>query len=101
LPIRASTLGSAEEFGTDTDTQEARDDAQVKPRYWAFAITNSGTSHVEIVVDRRLHWLSATLVEIEHFRSEIRNPTTPPLNPATTIVAGNAVRSAGIPLAVI
>ena len=56
---------------------------------------------LEIVVGRRLHWLSATLVEIEHFRSEIRTSTTPPLNPATTIVAGNAVRSAGIPLAVI
>ena len=42
---------------------------------------------LEIVVGRRLHWLSATLVEIEHFRIEI--------------VAGNAVRSAGIPLTVI
>jgi hypothetical protein len=94
-------LGSAEGFGAGTKIQVARDHAQVKPRYWAFAITNSAASHVEMVVGRRLHWLSATLVEIEHFRSEIRTSTTPPLNPATTIVAENAVRSAGIPLAVI
>ena len=101
LPSRALTLGSAEEFGADTDIQEARNHAQVNPRYWAFAITNSAASHVEMVVGRQLHWMSATLVEIEHFRSEIRTSTTPPLNPATTIVAGNAVRSAGIPFAVI
>ena len=36
---------SAEEFGADTDIQEARNHAQVNPSYWAFVITNSGASH--------------------------------------------------------
>ena len=37
--------GSAEEFGADTDIQEAQNHAQVNPSYWAFVITNSGASH--------------------------------------------------------
>jgi hypothetical protein len=45
LPIQALTLGSAKEFGADSHEQEARNHAQVNPRGWAFAITNSGASH--------------------------------------------------------
>ena len=42
----------------------------------------------------RLHWLIAALVETEHLQLPLLIPLL------ATIVAGNAVRSAGIPLAV-
>ena len=41
----------------------------------------------------RLHWLIAALVETEHLQLPLLIPLL------ATIVAGNAVRSAGIPLA--
>ena len=56
-------LGSAEEFGADTDIQETQNHTQVKTRYWApLQLQIAERAIFEIVVGRRLYAASRKLL---------------------------------------